>query len=252
MTIHARKTTSRVSAARLHRHVLRRHQDAVRPRRAGERHASRSSRPTATIARGATAKLDSLAYLAAARPEGHRSRHRQGVHADSRRVRRPSSSSTCRSSTTSRARTSRSPARLKDGSYKLVNGELVFERTLHGLRNTVLLPAGLGRDRGLAVGDDRPARRSRVRRADQPERGEQLQGHDSRAAEAVSASRESARLIDRRTSPAGSAGARSCARAKDVPARDPAGTPAPTSRSSTVRPRRDDVHRDVPRRAARR
>lgn len=31
---------------------------------------------------------------------------------------------------------------LKDGSYKLANGELVFERTLHGLRNTVLLPEG--------------------------------------------------------------------------------------------------------------
>jgi hypothetical protein len=31
---------------------------------------------------------------------------------------------------------------LSDGSYKLVNGELVFERTLQGLRNTVLLPAG--------------------------------------------------------------------------------------------------------------
>ena len=30
---------------------------------------------------------------------------------------------------------------LSDG-YKLVNGELVFERTLHGLRNTILLPAG--------------------------------------------------------------------------------------------------------------
>jgi hypothetical protein len=31
---------------------------------------------------------------------------------------------------------------LKDPSYKVVNGDLVFERTLHGLRNTVLLPAG--------------------------------------------------------------------------------------------------------------
>jgi len=29
-----------------------------------------------------------------------------------------------------------------DGSYKAANGDLVFERTLHGLRNTVLLPAG--------------------------------------------------------------------------------------------------------------
>jgi hypothetical protein len=31
---------------------------------------------------------------------------------------------------------------LKDATYRLVNGELVFERTLHGLRNTILLPAG--------------------------------------------------------------------------------------------------------------
>ena len=31
---------------------------------------------------------------------------------------------------------------LDDGSYKVTNGELGFERTLHGLRNTILLPAG--------------------------------------------------------------------------------------------------------------
>jgi len=31
---------------------------------------------------------------------------------------------------------------LKDPAYKIVSGDLVFERTLHGLRNTVLLPAG--------------------------------------------------------------------------------------------------------------
>jgi len=31
---------------------------------------------------------------------------------------------------------------LNDGSCKVAGGELVFERTLHGLRNTVLLPAG--------------------------------------------------------------------------------------------------------------
>ena len=31
---------------------------------------------------------------------------------------------------------------IKDGSYKLAGGELVFERTVHGLRNTVVLPAG--------------------------------------------------------------------------------------------------------------
>jgi hypothetical protein len=31
---------------------------------------------------------------------------------------------------------------IADGSYKVTNGDLVFTRTLHGLRNTVLLPAG--------------------------------------------------------------------------------------------------------------
>jgi hypothetical protein len=31
---------------------------------------------------------------------------------------------------------------VKDGSYQLAGDEIVFERTLHGLRNTVLLPAG--------------------------------------------------------------------------------------------------------------
>jgi hypothetical protein len=31
---------------------------------------------------------------------------------------------------------------VNDGSYKLVNGELVISRTMKGLRNTVLLPAG--------------------------------------------------------------------------------------------------------------
>jgi hypothetical protein len=31
---------------------------------------------------------------------------------------------------------------INDGTYKLTNGDLVFSRTLHGLRNTVLLPKG--------------------------------------------------------------------------------------------------------------
>ena len=31
---------------------------------------------------------------------------------------------------------------IADGSYKLANGELVFQRTLRGLRNTVVLPEG--------------------------------------------------------------------------------------------------------------
>jgi hypothetical protein len=31
---------------------------------------------------------------------------------------------------------------LEDAGYKVVNGDLVFDRTLRGLRNTILLPAG--------------------------------------------------------------------------------------------------------------
>ena len=31
---------------------------------------------------------------------------------------------------------------IADSSYKTSNGELTFERTLHGLRNTILLPEG--------------------------------------------------------------------------------------------------------------
>jgi hypothetical protein len=31
---------------------------------------------------------------------------------------------------------------VKDPAYKVENGNLVFDRPLHGLRNTVLLPAG--------------------------------------------------------------------------------------------------------------
>jgi hypothetical protein len=31
---------------------------------------------------------------------------------------------------------------LKDSGYKIENGDLVFERDLHGLRNTILLPTG--------------------------------------------------------------------------------------------------------------
>jgi hypothetical protein len=39
-------------------------------------------------------------------------------------------------------RTSSDHRTLKDPAYKVVNGDPVFERTLHGLRNTVLLPPG--------------------------------------------------------------------------------------------------------------
>ena len=69
-----------------------------------------------------------------------------------------------------------------DGSYKVVNGDLVFERTLRGLRNTDIVAVGLARDRGVAVGHHWNLPEPRVRVAHQPERGKQLQGGDSRAA----------------------------------------------------------------------
>jgi hypothetical protein len=31
---------------------------------------------------------------------------------------------------------------IKDPSYRVENGDLIFDRTLHGLRNTVILPEG--------------------------------------------------------------------------------------------------------------
>ena len=70
VTIHARKTAAAFTAAAVRRHVLRRHQDALRPRRAGDRPHRRSSRPTATTARATRARLDSLDLPGAAGPEG--------------------------------------------------------------------------------------------------------------------------------------------------------------------------------------
>src|SRR5207249_944640 len=32
--------------------------------------------------------------------------------------------------------------KLEDANYKTINGSLVFDRTIKGLRNTILLPAG--------------------------------------------------------------------------------------------------------------
>ena len=69
---------------------------------------------------------------------------------------------------------------LKDPAYKVVNGDLVFERTLHGLRNTVLLPAGWDVS-GVSQSGTIGGVQGRVRRADQSQRREQLQGCDPRA-----------------------------------------------------------------------
>ena len=131
-----------VSAAAVHRHVLRRRQDAVRSGCAGDRHASSVEQTYSDYRKGATARLDSLTYLPL--------QDLKVIDLDTAKPLTPAkdgggddrASSTCRSRTTSKARTSRSPARLTDPDTRSTNGDLVFDRTLHGLRNTVLLPAG--------------------------------------------------------------------------------------------------------------
>ena len=84
--------------------------------------------------------------------------------------------STSRSPTRNKARILKLTGTLADDSYKVADGELIFERALHGLRNTVPLPC----DGGLAVGHDWPVPRPIVRRADQPERGKSVQSDDPR------------------------------------------------------------------------
>jgi hypothetical protein len=91
--------------------------------------------------KGATAKLDSLAYLAL--------HDLSVVDLDTAKVMTPSKQG---AATVVKLDVpivdEKQSAHLKitgtiaDGSYRLANGEIVFERALHGLRNTVLLPAG--------------------------------------------------------------------------------------------------------------
>ena len=65
-----------------------------------------------------------------------------------------------------------------DPSYTLANGQLVFTRTLKGLRNTVLLPAGWDGGFGLAVRHDWRSRGARVRGVDQPQCRERIRRAD--------------------------------------------------------------------------
>ncbi len=92
--------------------------------------------------KGATAPIDALNYLALQRSESHRPRHRQGrspVHASGK-----GKAATLEVPITNDKQSAHLSVTgtVQDGSYKLVGDEIVFERTLHGLRNTVLLPAG--------------------------------------------------------------------------------------------------------------
>ena len=91
---------------------------------------------------------------------------------------RPSSSSRCRSSTTSRARISRSTARSTIRATRSSNGVLTFDRTVKGLRNTILLPAGWDVTSVSQSANDRALSGSRVRRAGESERRELVSRRD--------------------------------------------------------------------------
>ena len=71
---------------------------------------------------------------------------------------------------------------LKASGYTMVRDELVFQRMLKGLRNTVLLPKGWevsGVSESATIGTERASGRAFVV-ADQSQRGQQLSRHDSR------------------------------------------------------------------------
>ena len=99
-----------VPAARRHRHVLRRCQDALRPGDAGER--ARQGRPELQrLSQRRPRPARHARTAAAAGAQGDRPGYRRSRSRPRRTAPPPSSNSTCRSSTTSRARTSRSPGR---------------------------------------------------------------------------------------------------------------------------------------------
>ena len=70
---------------------------------------------------------------------------------------------------------------LTDPAYTVERGELVFARTMKGLRNTVLLPAGWEVSAVSQSATIGTVRRPRVRVADQPERREPIRGAHPRA-----------------------------------------------------------------------
>ena len=198
---------------------------------------SRSSRPTATTAR-ARRRTARLARLPAAAGSQGRSistpakplppaKERQRDDRQARRADR-------------RRQAERAPQDHRHAeaipAIRSTNGELVFERTLHGLRNTVLLPAGWDVSARLAVGDDRHVRGPRVRRADQPERREPIQRPHSRAARGGGWFR---------TTVGSPSGPCSAAVQADVSVRRPGVLRAPLARPSRLvapRPRRAVAH----------
>ena len=88
VTIHARKTTATFAPRAVRRHVLRRHQDALRPRRAGDRPRSRVEQIYSDYRKGDKARLDSLGYLPLQDLKVDRSRHRRSRSRRRRTARR--------------------------------------------------------------------------------------------------------------------------------------------------------------------
>lgn len=91
--------------------------------------------------KGSKAKLDSLAYLKLANP--------QVIDLDTAKVLTPAKDGAGMSVPLEvpivddrQSAHLRITGTIADGSYKVTNGDLVFTRTLHGLRNTVILPEG--------------------------------------------------------------------------------------------------------------
>jgi len=136
VTIHARKTGAKFAPLTVCRHVFRRHQDALRLE-APDSHTIRVDQSYSDFRKGEKAKLDSLAYLPLQDFEviDLIRRRRSRLRVIPWKLGEPIV-------TRSRARISGSTGTLKDPAYTVRNSDLVFERTLHGLRNTVLLPAG--------------------------------------------------------------------------------------------------------------
>ena len=205
VTIHARKTHGDVHAAPRRGHVLRRHQDALRPGRARERtHPRRADLQRLSQGRHGEARHAELLAMADVKasistPRSRSCRPSRGGDA--------SRSSKCRSSTTSRARTSGSRARWPTAATKSTTA-ISCSSGRCGTPQYGAVAGGMGSLRCLAIGHDRHIPGARVRRADQSERREQLQSDDPRAAIAALSRHKANRLPEAACSTCGAEGSR--------------------------------------------
>ena len=178
MTIHARETTATFAPTTRRRHVLRRREDAVRPRRAGA-HTITVDQSYSDYRKGAKATLDSLSYLPL--------QNLKVIDLDTAHALTPTKTGAATTvalevpiTNDKQSAHLRVTGTLTDPGYTIERGDLVFSRTMKGLRNTVLLPAGWevsAVSQSATIGQYRGPR---VRRADQPQRGESVHGADPR------------------------------------------------------------------------